>query len=89
MRKLALTGAAMALVLALTGVVAISAASQAAEPSTHKRGRPAGPEVRQARRPAGYGRGRSPARLDRAVRRSRRRRARRQRWSRPLLPKKS
>jgi hypothetical protein len=36
MRKLALTGAAMALVLALTGVVAISAASQAAEPSTHK-----------------------------------------------------
>jgi hypothetical protein len=36
MRKLALTGAATALVLALAGVVAISASSQAAEPSTHK-----------------------------------------------------
>jgi hypothetical protein len=36
MRKAALTGAAAALVLALAGVVAISAASQAAEPSTHK-----------------------------------------------------
>jgi hypothetical protein len=36
MRRIALTGAAVALVLALAGVVAISAASQAAEPSTHK-----------------------------------------------------
>jgi Dirigent-like protein len=36
MRKAALTGATAALVLALAGVVAISAASQAAEPSTHK-----------------------------------------------------
>jgi Allene oxide cyclase barrel like domain len=36
MRKVALTGAAAALVLALVGVVGISAASQAAEPSTHK-----------------------------------------------------
>jgi hypothetical protein len=36
MRKVALTGAAAALVLALAGVVAISAASQAAEPTTHK-----------------------------------------------------
>jgi hypothetical protein len=36
MRRLALTGAAVALVLALAGVVAIAAASQAAEPTTHK-----------------------------------------------------
>jgi hypothetical protein len=36
MRKIALTSAAAALVLALAGVVAISAASQAAEPTTHK-----------------------------------------------------
>lgn len=36
MRKLALTSAATALVLALAGVVTIAAASQAAEPSTHK-----------------------------------------------------
>ncbi len=36
MRKLALTGAAAALVLALAGVAGISAASQAAEPSTAK-----------------------------------------------------
>jgi hypothetical protein len=36
MRRLALTGAAVALVLALAGVVAIAAASQAAEPATHK-----------------------------------------------------
>jgi hypothetical protein len=36
MRKVALTGAAAALVLALAGVVAISATSQAAEPSAHK-----------------------------------------------------
>ena len=36
MRKVALTGAAVALVLALAGVVANSAASQAAEPTTHK-----------------------------------------------------
>jgi hypothetical protein len=36
MRKLALTSAATALVLALAGVVAISAASQAAEPDAHK-----------------------------------------------------
>jgi hypothetical protein len=36
MRKLALTGAAVALVLALAGVVAVSAASQAAEPNTHR-----------------------------------------------------
>jgi hypothetical protein len=36
MRKVALTGATAALVLALAGVVAASAASQAAEPSTHK-----------------------------------------------------
>jgi hypothetical protein len=36
MRKLALTGAAVVLVLALAGVVTISATSQAAEPSTHK-----------------------------------------------------
>jgi hypothetical protein len=36
MRRVVLTGAAAALVLALAGVVAISAASQAAEPSTHK-----------------------------------------------------
>jgi hypothetical protein len=36
MRRVALTGAAVALVLALAGVVAISATSQAAEPSTHK-----------------------------------------------------
>jgi Dirigent-like protein len=36
MRKLALTGAATALVLALAGVVVISAASQAAEPGPHK-----------------------------------------------------
>src|SRR5438034_7710119 len=36
MRKVALTSAAAALVLGLAGVLAISAASQAAEPSTHK-----------------------------------------------------
>jgi Allene oxide cyclase barrel like domain len=36
MRKVALTSAAAALLLGLAGVVAISAASQAAEPSTHK-----------------------------------------------------
>jgi hypothetical protein len=36
MRKVALTGAAAALVLGLAGVVAIAAASQAAEPSTAK-----------------------------------------------------
>ena len=36
MRKLALTGAAVALVLALAGVVAVSAASQAAEPNNHR-----------------------------------------------------
>jgi hypothetical protein len=36
MRKVALTGAAAALVLALVGVVANTAASQAAEPATHK-----------------------------------------------------
>ena len=36
MRRVALAGAAVALVLGLAGVVAISAASQAAEPSTHK-----------------------------------------------------
>ena len=36
MRKVVLTGAAAALVLAMAGVVAISAASQAAEPGTHK-----------------------------------------------------
>jgi hypothetical protein len=36
MRKLALTGAAVTLVLALAGVVAVSTASQAAEPNTHK-----------------------------------------------------
>jgi hypothetical protein len=36
MRKVALTSAAAALVLGLAGVVAIAAASQAAEPSTHK-----------------------------------------------------
>jgi hypothetical protein len=36
MRRVALTGAAVALVLGLAGVVAISAASQAAEPSTAK-----------------------------------------------------
>jgi hypothetical protein len=36
MRKVALTTAAAALVLGLAGVVAIAAASQAAEPSTHK-----------------------------------------------------
>ena len=36
MRRVALTGATVALVLGLAGVVAISAASQAAEPSTHK-----------------------------------------------------
>ena len=36
MRKVALTSAAVALVLGLAGVVAISAASQAAEPSTAK-----------------------------------------------------
>jgi hypothetical protein len=36
MRKVALTGAAVALVLGLAGVVAIAAASQAAEPSTAK-----------------------------------------------------
>ena len=36
MRKVALTGAVAALVLALAGVVAASAASQAAEPTTHK-----------------------------------------------------
>src|SRR5512133_952133 len=36
MRRVALTGATVALVLGLAGVVAISAASQAAKPSTHK-----------------------------------------------------
>jgi hypothetical protein len=36
MRKVALTGAATALVLALASGAAIAAASQAAEPSTHK-----------------------------------------------------
>jgi hypothetical protein len=36
MRRVALTGAAAALVLALASGVAIAAASQAAEPSTHK-----------------------------------------------------
>jgi hypothetical protein len=36
MRKAALTSAAVALVLGLAGAVAVSAASQAAEPSTHK-----------------------------------------------------
>jgi hypothetical protein len=36
MRRVALTGAAVALVLSLAGVVAISAASQAAEPGTRK-----------------------------------------------------
>jgi hypothetical protein len=36
MRKVALTGAAAALVLALGGMVAISATSEAAEPSAHK-----------------------------------------------------
>ena len=36
MRRVALTGAAVALVLGLAGVVAISAASQAAEPAVHK-----------------------------------------------------
>jgi hypothetical protein len=36
MRKLALTAATTALVLALTGVAAVSATSQAAEPNTHK-----------------------------------------------------
>jgi hypothetical protein len=36
MRRVALTGATVALVLGLAGVVAISAVSQAAEPSTHK-----------------------------------------------------
>jgi hypothetical protein len=36
MRRVALAGAAAALVLGLAGVVAISAASQAAEPNTHK-----------------------------------------------------
>jgi hypothetical protein len=36
MRRVALTGAATALVLALAGVVAISTASQAAQPSTAK-----------------------------------------------------
>ena len=36
MRRVVLTGAAAALVLALAGVVAISAASQAAEPSSQK-----------------------------------------------------
>jgi hypothetical protein len=36
MRKVALTGAAAALVLVVVGVAGISAASQAAEPSTHK-----------------------------------------------------
>jgi hypothetical protein len=35
-KRVALTGATVALVLGLAGVVAISAASQAAEPSTHK-----------------------------------------------------
>jgi hypothetical protein len=34
MRKVALAGAAVALVLGLTGVAAIAAASQAAQPST-------------------------------------------------------
>jgi hypothetical protein len=36
MRKVALTGAVAALVLALAGVVAASAASLTAEPTTHK-----------------------------------------------------
>jgi hypothetical protein len=36
MRKVALASAAAALVLGLVGVVAISAVSQAAEPSAHK-----------------------------------------------------
>ena len=36
MRRVALTGATVALVLGLAGVVAISAASQAAEPGPHK-----------------------------------------------------
>ena len=36
MRRIALTGAAVTLVLALAGVVAVSAASQAAEPDTPK-----------------------------------------------------
>ena len=36
MRRVALTGATVALVLGLAGVVAISAASQAAEPIAHK-----------------------------------------------------
>lgn len=36
MRKVALSGAATALMLALVSVAAIAAASQAAEPSTHK-----------------------------------------------------
>ena len=36
MRKVALSGAATALMLALASVAAIAAASQAAEPSTHK-----------------------------------------------------
>ena len=36
MRKVALSGAATALLLALASVAAIAAASQAAEPSTHK-----------------------------------------------------
>jgi hypothetical protein len=36
MRKVGLTGAATALVLALASGAAIAAASQAAEPSTHK-----------------------------------------------------
>jgi hypothetical protein len=36
MRKLALTGAATALVLALAGVVAVSAAPRPPRPSTHK-----------------------------------------------------
>jgi hypothetical protein len=36
MRKVALTTTAVALVLALVGVVAVSAVSQAAEPSAHK-----------------------------------------------------
>ena len=36
MRRVVLTGIAAALVLALAGVVAVSAASQAAEPSTQK-----------------------------------------------------
>jgi hypothetical protein len=36
MRKVALASAAAALVLALVGVVVVSAASQAAEPGAHK-----------------------------------------------------